>query len=89
MRSRFLVVILICTASAAAADYPGREWAPHSLVGWSEPLLKAAREYLAAQKTQSVMIVQSGQVVYQWGDVTRKIEVRSGSCSCGVSDRTT
>jgi CubicO group peptidase (beta-lactamase class C family) len=39
--------------------------------------LKAAREYMAGQKTQSVMIVQSGRVVDQWGDVTRKIQTRS------------
>lgn len=77
MPSKLLLAILLFAASSVAADYPGKDWASHSRAGWSEPLLKAAREYLASQKTQSVMIVQSGQVVDQWGDVTRKIPLRS------------
>jgi CubicO group peptidase (beta-lactamase class C family) len=32
---------------------------------------------MAGQQSQSVMIVQSGRVVDQWGDVARKIQVRS------------
>ena len=60
-----------------AADYPGTEWAPHSRAGWSESLLKATHEYMAGKKTAAVMIVQSGKVVDQWGDVARKIPPRS------------
>src|SRR5262249_27200451 len=69
--------ILICTLTAAAADYPGRTWEMHSRAGWNEALLKGAREDIAKQKTAAAMIVQSGKVVDQWGDVAQKIQVRS------------
>ena len=75
MRYR-IVLALLLTVAAHAAD-PGKEWAPHGRAHWNESLLKAARDYMASQKTQSVMIVQSGLVVDQWGDVTRKIQPRS------------
>src|SRR5579859_7686625 len=55
MRSKCLLSLLICAASSFASDYPGKEWSPHSRAGWSEPLLKAAHEFMADQKTQSVM----------------------------------
>lgn len=77
MSSKVVIAVFIFTTSAVAADYPGEDWASHTRTGWSDSLLKAAREYMATQKTQSVMIVQSGRVVDQWGDVTRKIPVRS------------
>jgi len=62
---------------ASGADYPGRTWEMHSRAGWNEKLLKAARDYMASQKTAAVMIVQSGKVVDQWGDVSLKIPPRS------------
>ena len=71
------VAVLICAATSAAADYPGRTWEMHSRAGWNEPLLKGVRDYMAKQKTAAAMIVQSGKVVDQWGDVSRKIQVRS------------
>ncbi len=74
---RFSCCIVLYAISCRAADYPGKDWERHSRAGWSEPLLKAVRDFMANQKTQSVMIVQSGKVVDQWGDVSRKIEVRS------------
>jgi len=64
-------------ASSAAAVYPGVEWEKHSQAGWSQPLLKAARDYMAGRHTSAVMIVQGGRVVDQWGDVARKINMRS------------
>jgi CubicO group peptidase (beta-lactamase class C family) len=72
-----LFAILLGALTAAAADDPGRAWETHSRAGWNETLLKAAREYMSGQKTAAAMIVQSGRVVDQWGDVSRKIQVRS------------
>ena len=60
-----------------AADYPALHWEKHDQAGWSQPLLAAVRSYAATKKTASVMIVQGGRVVDQWGDVDKKIEVRS------------
>jgi hypothetical protein len=68
---------LAFAASVAGSDYPGASWEPHSRQGWSEPLLKAAREYMRSKQTAAVMIIQGGRVVDQWGDVGRKWEVRS------------
>jgi len=73
-------LLILCagwTAIVTATDYPGARWEKHNRAGWSEPLLKAAREYAATKKTLAVMIVQSGRVVDQWGPVDQKIEVRS------------
>ena len=72
-----LPAILLFALPAFPADYPGKTWEPHSRAGWSEPLLKSARDFMSTQKTAAVMIVQSGKVVDQWGDVSRKIQPRS------------
>jgi len=69
--------LLACAMLASGADYPGRSWEAHSRAGWNETLLKATREYMASQKTAAAMIVQSGKVVDQWGDVSLKIPPRS------------
>lgn len=71
------LAILASAAIAFAADYPGADWMPHSRAGWSESMLKAVHEYMAGKKTAAVMIVQSGKVVEQWGEVARKIPPRS------------
>lgn len=61
----------------SAAEYPGAHWEKHSRAGWSEELLKGTRNFAATKKTAAMMIVQGGRVVDQWGDVDKKIEVRS------------
>ena len=66
-----------CGALALGADFPGAQWEKHSRAGWSESLLQAARSFTATKQTAAVMIVQDGRVVDQWGDVAKKIEVRS------------
>lgn len=59
-------------------EYPGVVgWAAHSKVGWSAPLLQAAREYTQTRQTSSLIIVQGGRVVDQWGDIALKIETQS------------
>jgi CubicO group peptidase (beta-lactamase class C family) len=73
-------LLISCGAWCAlltASDYPGAHWEKHNRAGWSEPLLKAAREYAATKKTAAFLVVQSGRIVDQWGDLDKKIEVRS------------
>ena len=58
--------------------FPGNSWRPISSpekAGWSAEKLAAARAYAAADSihTSAVMIVQSGEVVDQWGDIDKKI----------------
>jgi len=54
-------VILLTVAGAFSAKYPGSEWAAHSWSGWSEPMLKAVREFTRVRQTSAVMIVQGGR----------------------------
>ena len=72
-----LVPLLSLSTTIFAAEYPGAEWEKHNRAGWSEPLLVKARQLMASKKTAAVVIVQSGRVIDQWGDVDKKIEVRS------------
>lgn len=58
-------------------EYPGSDWKKHDGAGWSQPQLAKAREYMSDKKSAAVMIIQGGRVVDQWGDVDKKIEVRS------------
>lgn len=74
---RSLIVLLFAPWFAPGAEYPGVQWERHTQAGWSQPLLQAAREYMAGRDTSAVMIVQAGRVVDQWGDVAQKINVRS------------
>ena len=60
-----------------AAEYPGSAWERHDGSGWSPLQLAKLRESLSGKKTMAVMIIQGGRVVDQWGDIDRKIEVRS------------
>ncbi|MEI6670140.1 MAG: serine hydrolase [Acidobacteriota bacterium] len=76
-RQQAPVQIASASPAPAGAVYPTAEWERHSQAGWSQPLLKAARDYMAARQTSAVMIVQGGRVVDQWGDTTRKINMRS------------
>ena len=72
-----ILVLVTLSVSLVAAEYPGAEWEKHSRAGWSQPLLKAAHDYMAGRDTSAVMVVQGGRVVEQWGDVARKINIRS------------
>jgi CubicO group peptidase (beta-lactamase class C family) len=74
---RLLSLIFSLATALFAVDYPGEEWSTHSRAGWSESLLRATHEYMAGKKTAAVMIIQSGRVVDQWGEVARKIPPRS------------
>jgi len=81
--SRLALLILIAAQTLPSllaqsqSEYPGKEWQPHSRTGWSESTLNAVRDLASKRETAAVMIVQSGRVVDQWGDVAKKIRVRS------------
>ena len=72
------LMLVVCASGAQGAqssDYPGAVWTiigPEKY-GWSKDKLNAAQEYSKSIDSSSVMIVQHGQVIAEWGDVDRKI----------------
>lgn len=77
-----LLVGLIFSACALAAkpSYPGQTWqtvtTPEAL-GWSSEKLKLAQAYSESIGSEAVMLIVDGEILAEWGDTTRKIEVRS------------
>ena len=78
------VALAICAcpisskAGSSKADpprYPGASWtvAGPGQSNWSAEKLHIAREYSRSIDSSSVMIIQHGQVIEQWGDLDRKI----------------
>ena len=75
--------------SKSEETFPGKSWQPLSSsekAKWSAEKLAAAHAYADADSihTSAVMIVQSGKVVDQWGDIDKKIT--SYSCLLYTSD---
>jgi CubicO group peptidase (beta-lactamase class C family) len=72
----------LCAAGPALAEgsgFPDRAWqAPATLpAAWSPTKLAAAEAFALSLRPTAVMVVQDGQVVAAWGDVARKVNVRS------------
>src|SRR5580692_12807555 len=61
--------------SCPVAVYPGANWksVEPAGAGWSRDKLNAAREYSASIHSSSVMILEHGVIIDEWGDVTKKI----------------
>lgn len=73
-------MILSACALAAKPSYPGQTWqkvTTPEAVGWSSAKLKLAQEYSESIGSKAVMIIVNGEILAEWGDTTRKIEVRS------------
>lgn len=67
-------------APAATSPYPAKTWdkveSPEAL-GWSSTQLKTARAYSEEIGSAAVMIVVNGEILDEWGDTTRKLDIRS------------
>ena len=61
--------------TAEACAVPGRNWSalPLQGSGWSADKLAVAHQYFDSIHSSSVMVVQDGKVVEQWGDIDKKI----------------
>jgi len=70
-----LVFCVSGTQAAGVTQYPGASWvvAPPEQNHWSVAKLDAAREYSKSINSSSVMIIQHGLVMAQWGELDRKI----------------
>ena len=67
-------------ASRSDPVYPGDRWtavASPTRDRWSGPGLRGAHAYADSIGSSAVLIVESGAIVEEWGDVTRRIHVRS------------
>jgi CubicO group peptidase (beta-lactamase class C family) len=73
-------LVLAACVLAAKPSYPGQTWhkvnTPEAL-GWSSEKLNLAREYSESIGSEAVMIVVHGEILAEWGETTRKIDVRS------------
>jgi hypothetical protein len=64
----------VTAASCAKPEFPGREWKRKGKSeGWSESKLVAAEQYAGSLHDESMMIVQCGRVVDEWGDTSKKL----------------
>src|SRR6185312_9322551 len=71
------VASLVLTAGAGAE--PGEHWerADPATTEWAAPASRQVAAYGAAHRPTAVMIVHDGRIVADWGDVGRKVNVRS------------
>jgi hypothetical protein len=87
------------TESCPVAVYPGANWksVEPAGAGWSREKLNAARDYSASIHSSSVMILEHGVVIDEWGDVAKKISsysvrkslnrLRQGQNTWGMNSR--
>lgn len=79
LQTAFVVPMILLVAMAHAADvYPGREWekAPSSLLrGWSPEGLAKVEALWKSVRTDSlsIMIVEDGYVIREWGETRRPV----------------
>jgi CubicO group peptidase (beta-lactamase class C family) len=74
-----LAAIVFFIAAASAYAEPIEHWQNANSVttGWSAEVLKAVQDYGKAVKPTSVMVVQDGQIIASFGDVSRKVNMQS------------
>jgi CubicO group peptidase (beta-lactamase class C family) len=76
----FMFLICVQPAFPQTCAVPGASWAEDTSqqkAHWSPEKLALARQYADSIHSQSVMVVQNGRVVDEWGDTARKIAVFS------------
>jgi CubicO group peptidase (beta-lactamase class C family) len=85
-RSFWITLLLLCglvqtTTQAQTLDvvYPGATWeqADPQALGWSTQKLDDARQYWGTLAQGSVIVVDNGRVVAEWGDPAKRIKMSS------------
>ena len=89
LKKVFLSGIAVCLLTVHAFDitaqpqsdvFPDSQWrvldSPDQR-GWSVENLRAARDYSATINTAAVVVVDGGEIVSQWGETERKLNVHS------------
>jgi CubicO group peptidase (beta-lactamase class C family) len=74
-----LIVLLFALTQARAQSFPEPGWtrADPAALGWSVERLAEAERFAADSKPTAVMVVQHGNVVAAWGDVTARVSLAS------------
>jgi CubicO group peptidase (beta-lactamase class C family) len=79
-----MVASLLLGAISASADappdqYPKEAWSKvdPSLLGWSPEKLAAVRKFVATLPPSSVVVIDHGREVAEWGDAAKKIKISS------------
>ena len=70
-------VALYVHAQSSGLVYPGATWEgvdPQD-AGWSSQELEVARQYLQTVPAGSVMVVDRGRVVAEWGDPAKRVKL--------------
>ena len=73
------LTVLFAHAQGKGFVYPGATWqkADPQEFGWSIQKLEDARQYLQAVPAGSVMVVDRGRVVAEWGDPAKRVKLSS------------
>ena len=75
MHNRISLIKL--TSDISEMNCPQKEWIINKNHTWSLQALDDLTKYLLSQKTDSLMIVQNGQIIYTYDDVSKKLLVHS------------
>ncbi|MUZ75548.1 serine hydrolase [Agrobacterium vitis] len=75
----FIVCIVSLLVSLSGGSAFARDWenANAKMLGWSMDKLLTAQDYAARQGSTAIMVVQDGEEVTRWGDVSKKVNVAS------------
>src|SRR6266704_2648474 len=78
----FFIIVLISEPYSTSANqhYPGKIWSKVKTLeelGWSSEKLKLARQYSESIGSAAVMIIVNGEILDEWGETTKKLNVRS------------
>jgi CubicO group peptidase (beta-lactamase class C family) len=75
-----LMMLALAASAEAQAVVPGADWPKENGgkdLGWSADKLIEAHRFMQDLGSTSAMIIQKGQVVAAWGDVTRRVRIAS------------
>jgi len=76
----FVSIIVFLAQALGAQVYPGEKWqiaSDPSELGFNPEKLEEAREYADSIETSAVVIVKSGIIAYEWGEVEKKYMTHS------------
>ena len=78
-RWNLFAILISLFSSVIAGNASAQPWqsADPGSKGWSVEELKNAQDYAASLNPTAVMVVQDGEVIASWGDVSRKVNVAS------------
>src|SRR6478736_6733247 len=81
-----LAILLFAASRLGAAEYPGGQWENVSpaAAGLEEAKLMEARDY-ALTGNGSGFIVRGGKLVFSWGDLVKRYDLKSSTKSFGAA----